>query len=113
MHICKFVYDVSLKVTLKVYVLSNLKAQKSLVLLYLDKFKMKTTFTENNSMIFLGKMLKCTDETLLTSRVCKRGNKKIEVPLSEDKSEREKLVLKFTRCLILDCAKEEDLMKRR
>ena len=57
-------------------------------------------------MIFMGKMQKRTDETLLTSRVCERGNKKIEVPLSEDKPDREKLVLKFTRCPILDCAKK-------
>ena len=33
--------------------------------------------------------------------------------MNEVKNEREKLVLKFTRCPILDCAKEEDLMKRR
>ena len=74
---------------------------------------MKTTFTGNSSMIFLGKMLKCTDERLVTSRFCKRDNKKIEILMNEVKPEREKLVLKFTRCPTLDCAKEEDLMKRR
>ena len=33
--------------------------------------------------------------------------------MNEGKLKREKLVLKFTRCPVLDCAKEEDLMKRR
>ena len=51
-------------------------------------------------------MLKCTDETLVTSRDGKKGNRKIKVLMNEGK--RERLVLKFTRCPILDCAKEDD-----
>ena len=69
-------------------------------------------FTGHNSMIILGKRRKFTDEILETSRYCKRENKKIEIFTNEGK--REKLVLRFSRCPILDCAeKEEDLMKRR
>ena len=74
---------------------------------------MKTVFTGRNSINFLGEMLKQADEALVTSRYGERGNKKIEVPMNEGKLKREKLVLKFTRCPVLDCAKEEDLMKRR
>ena len=74
---------------------------------------MKTVFTGRKAMIFLGEMLKCTDEALETSRDGKRGNKKIKVSMKEGKLKREKLVLKFTRCATLDCAKEGDLMKRR
>ena len=58
-------------------------------------------------------MQNCTDETLEASTACKRDNKKIEVSLSKNKPKREKIVLKFTRSLILDCAKKGDLMKRR
>ena len=53
---------------------------------------MRITFTGHNSMIFLGEMLKCTDETLVTSTVCKRGNNKIEVPMNEGKLKSEKIV---------------------
>ena len=59
---------------------------------------------------FLGKMQKCTDETPEAYTVCKRGNRKIEVLMNEGK--REKIVLKFTRSLILGCEKEDYLMKR-
>ena len=75
-------------------------------------FEKYTMFTGHTTMIILGKMRKCTDEILETSRYCNRDNKKIEVSTNEGK--REKLVLRFSRCPILDCAaKEEDLMKRR
>ena len=40
----------------------------------LDKFL--PTFTGHKSMIILGEMLKCTDETLVTSKFYERGNKK-------------------------------------
>ena len=55
-------------------------------------------------------MQKCTDETLVNSGDGKRGNRKIEVLMNEGK--REKIVLKFTRSLILGCEKEDYLMKR-
>ena len=74
------------------------KSQKLLVYLYLFNFviiKMKITFNGRNSIIFLHEMQKCTDETSEAYTVCKRGNKKIEIPFREDKPKREKIVLKF------------------
>ena len=68
-------------------------------------------YTEQNSMIVLGKMQKCIEEIMVTSGDGKRDNRKIEVFVNEGK--REKIVLRLSRCPIQDCAKEEDLMKRR
>ena len=59
-------------------------------------------FTRQNSKVILGEMQKFTDETLENSRVCKSGNKKIEVPTGNVKLNRKKLFLKYTRCPILD-----------
>ena len=67
-------------------------------------------FTRQNSMIILGKMQKCCKETIVTSGDGKRGNRKVEVLINEGK--REKIVLKFTRSLILGGEKEDYLMKR-
>ena len=72
---------------------------------------MKTMFTEKKSMIILGEMLKCNEETLVTFQSGKRGNRKIEVLMNEGK--REKIVLRFSRCPKLDCAKKHGLMKKR
>ena len=72
---------------------------------------MNTMFTGQISMIILGEMRTVTDETLATYGDGRRGNRKNEVIMNEGK--RERLVLKFTRCPILDCEKKEDLKKRR
>ena len=72
---------------------------------------MKTMFTGQNSMIFMGKMRTVTDETLATYGDGRRGNRKVEVLINEGK--RKKIVLRFSRCPKLDCAKKHGLMKKR
>ena len=70
-------------------------------------------FSVQNPMIFLGKVLKSTDETPVKSRVYERGNKRTETPTNEDQPERKRLIVKFTRFSFdsptLDHANEEDL----
>ena len=73
-------------------------------------------FSGQNSMIFLGEMLKSTDETIVTSRTCERDSKRLEIPLNEDQPKSNRLVLKFTKCYsdspTLDQANEQDLQKK-
>ena len=70
-------------------------------------------FSGQNSMIFLGEMLKSTDETIVTSRTCERDSKRLEIPLNEDQPKSKRLVLKFTKCYsdspTLYQANQEDL----
>ena len=70
-------------------------------------------FSDQNSMIFFGKMLKGTDEILVKPGICDRRNKRTKIVTNEDQLEPKRLIVKFTKfyfdCHTLDHAKEEDL----
>ena len=70
-------------------------------------------FSVQSSMIFSGEMLKRTDETQATPRICERGSKRTKVPIDEYQVKRKRLVLKFTRFNFdsptLNHANDEDL----
>ena len=80
----------------------------------LQSIETNTMFTGHNSPNFLDQILKRMDETLGTSVVHKKANKSKEAYRKEEKPNREKVVLKFTRCNfdtpILDCVNEEELL---
>ena len=80
----------------------------------LQPIEINTMFTGNNSTNFLDQILKRMDETLGSSVVHETTNECKETFRKEENPNREKLVLKFTRCNfdtpILDCLNEEELL---
>jgi len=80
----------------------------------LQPIEINTMFTGQNSTNFLDQILKSMDETLGSSVVHETTKDSKEMSRKEDNPNREKLVLKFTRCNfdtpILDCLNEEELL---